>query len=87
MSIECNLMPATTSAAFWLNEGIVSLPVGHAQRYQEIALRNRYFANLSLQLDLSPDELKKYVMKNSITNAEHSELLPKNPQFEMFGTS
>ena len=86
MSVECNLMPASMSAAFWLNEGIVSLPVGHAQRYQEIALRNRYFANLSLQLDLSPEELKKYVMKNSITNAEHSELLPKNPQFEMFGT-
>lgn len=87
MSIECNLMPASTSAAFWLNEGIVSLPVGHAQRYQEIALRNRYFANLSLRLDLSPDDLKEYVMKNSITNAEHSALLPKNPQLDMFAVS
>lgn len=87
MSVECNLLPASMSAAFWLNEGIVSLPVGHAQRYQEIALRNRYFANLSLRLDLSPDDLKEYVMKNSITNAEHSALLPKNPQLDMFGTS
>jgi len=77
MSIECNHLPATESAAFWLNEGIVSLPAGHAQRYQEIALRNRYFANLAQRLDLSPAEMNRYLMQNSIPNVEHEKLLLK----------
>lgn len=84
MSIECNQLPASESATFWLNEGIVSLPAGHAHRYQEIALRNRYFANLAQRLDLSPDEMNRYLVQNSISNAEHEELLPPDPQFDMF---
>lgn len=66
MSIDCNNMSASESATFWLNQGIVSLPTGHTQRYQEIALRNRYFANLSLRFDLSPVELKHYLVQKSI---------------------
>lgn len=75
MSIECNHLPATESATFWLNEGIVSLPAGHAQRYQEIARRNRYFANLGERLNLSPAEMNRYLVQESITNAEHEKLL------------
>lgn len=75
MSIECNRLPASESAAFWLNEEIISLPAGHAHRYQEIALRNRYFANLAQRFDLSPAEMNRYLVQNSITNAEHEKLL------------
>lgn len=84
MSIECNNLPASESATFWLNQGIVSLPAGHAHRYQEIALRNRYFANLALRFDLSPVELNHYLMQKSISNAEHEKLLPPAPQLDMF---
>jgi DNA sulfur modification protein DndC len=76
MAVECNRFPASESAAFWLNEGIITLPSGHAHRYQEIALRNRYFANLAERFDLAtPEELKAYLMANSITNVEHEKLL------------
>lgn len=84
MSVECNQLPASESATFWLNEGIVSLPAGHAHRYQEIALRNRYIANLAQRFDLSPDEMNRYLVQNSISNAEHEKLLPPDPQFDMF---
>lgn len=84
MSIECNHMPASESAAFWLNESIISLPEGHAARYQQIALRNRYFFNLAQRLDLSPMELNRYLVQNSISNAEHQKLLPPDPQLDMF---
>jgi DNA sulfur modification protein DndC len=87
MSIECNRLPASESAAFWLNEGIISLPAGHASRYQEIALRNRYFANLAQRFDLSPAEMNRYLVQNSISNAEHEKLLPPDPQFDMFSIS
>ncbi|WP_235501899.1 hypothetical protein [Janthinobacterium sp. Ant5-2-1] len=84
ISIDCNNLPASESATFWLNQGIVSLPAGHAHRYQEIALRNRYFANLALRFDLSPVELNHYLMQKSISNAEHEKLLPPAPQLDMF---
>ena len=84
ISIECNHMPASESAAFWLNESIISLPEGHAARYQQIALRNRYFFNLAQRLDLSPMELNRYLVQNSISNAEHQKLLPPDPQLDMF---
>ena len=75
MSIECNHLPASESATFWLNQAIVRLPTGHAQRYQEIALRNRYIANLAQRFDLSPAEMNSYLMQNSIANVEHEKLL------------
>lgn len=84
MSIECNRIPASESASFWLNEQIVSLPAGNANRYQEIALRNRYFANLAERLDLSPDEMNRYLVQHSISNAEHEKLLPPDPQSDLF---
>jgi hypothetical protein len=75
MAIECDHLQASESAAFWLNEGIITLPAGHAARYQEIALRNRYFANLAQRFDLTAAELNRYLVQNSITNAEHEKLL------------
>jgi DNA sulfur modification protein DndC len=76
MAVECNRFPASESAAFWLNERIITLPAGHAHRYQEIALRNRYFANLAERFDLgTPEEMRAYLMKNSIANVEHEKLL------------
>lgn len=75
MSVECNHLPASESASFWLNEGIVSLPAGHAHRYQQIALRNRYFANLAQRFDLSPVEMNRYLERNSITNVAHEKLV------------
>lgn len=86
MSIECNHLPASESAAFWLNEEIVRLPAGQAPRYQEIALRNRYIANLTQRLNLSSGELKSYLVKNSISNAEHESLLPPDLQLDMFNS-
>lgn len=76
MAVECNRFPASESAAFWLNERIITLPTGQAWRYQEIALRNRYFANLAERFDLATaEEMNAYLMKNSITNVEHEKLL------------
>jgi DNA sulfur modification protein DndC len=87
MSIECNNLPASQSASFWLNEEIVRVPTGQAHRYQEIALRNRYFANLAERLNLTPAEMKDYLVRNSISNAEHEALLPPDAQFDMFSNS
>jgi DNA sulfur modification protein DndC len=84
MAVECNLMPASESASFWLNQGIVTLPAGHAHRYQEMALRNRYIANLAERYNLGPVELNEYFRKNSITNAEHQKLIPPDRQNDLF---
>lgn len=76
MAVDCNHLPASESAAFWLNQEIITLPAGHAHRYQEIALRNRYFANLAERFNLAtPQEMKGYLMKHSITNVEHEKQL------------
>lgn len=87
MAIECRNLPASESAAFWLNQGIIKLPTGQAHRYQEIALRNRYVANLAARFDLAPDELNAYFMENSISNAEHQKLLPPDPQSDLFANA
>jgi DNA sulfur modification protein DndC len=68
-------MTAIESTRWWLNEGIIKLPDGHAYRYQEIAKRNQYIYNLATKLGLSPDEMNQYLLKHSITNAEHNQLL------------
>lgn len=75
MFIESRSYDAIQSAHFWLNEGIIKLPKGQAHRYQEIAKRNQFFTNLATKLNLSRDEMERYLVKNSITNAEHEKLL------------
>jgi DNA sulfur modification protein DndC len=75
MFIESRSFDAMQSAHFWLNEGIIKLPKGQAHRYQEIAKRNQYFINLAAKLNLSPDEMDRYLVKHSITNAQHEKLL------------
>jgi hypothetical protein len=76
---------AMESARFWLNEGIVRLPVGMAQRYQEMAKRGQYFNRLAQRLNLTPEELDLHLIANSISDAEHAAMLkPVSSQFDLF---
>jgi DNA sulfur modification protein DndC len=93
MVVEARQMAAIESTRWWLNEGIIKLPDGHAYRYQEIAKRNQYIYNLATKLGLSPNEMNQYLLKHSITNAEHNQLLaafgapefePAPAQFDLF---
>lgn len=76
---------AMESARFWLNEGIVRLPVGMAQRYQEMAKRGQYFNRLAQRLNLTPEELDLHLIANGISDAEHAAMLmPVSSQFDLF---
>jgi DNA sulfur modification protein DndC len=66
---------AIESARFWLNEGIVKLPTGMAQRYQDMAKRGQYFARLAQRLNLTPSELDVHLMTHAISDADHDRLL------------
>lgn len=72
--LESQAYPAMQSARFWLNEGILRLPAGMSQRYQEMAKRGQYFARLAERLNLSPRELDDYLIENGISDAEHRAL-------------
>jgi len=63
------------SARFWLNEGYVRLPDGMAGRYQEMAKRGQYFANLAERLNLTPAELDRHLIDHAISNTEHLTML------------
>ncbi|HDR9197985.1 TPA: hypothetical protein QDB30_005439, partial [Burkholderia vietnamiensis] len=63
------------SARFWLNEGILNLPAGMAGRYQEMAKRGQYFANLAERLNLTPSELDRHLIDHAISNTEHLTML------------
>ncbi|MFM0125720.1 MULTISPECIES: hypothetical protein [Paraburkholderia] len=79
---------ALESARFWLNEGMVRLPVGMAQRYQEMAKRGQYFNRLAQRLNLTPDELDLHLIANSISDAAHMAMLkPVSPQFDLFAVA
>jgi len=76
---------AMESARFWLNEGIVRLPVGMAQRYQEMAKRGQYFNRLAQRLNLTPEELDLHLIADSVSDAEHAAMLkPVSSQFDLF---
>ncbi|WP_244173669.1 hypothetical protein [Caballeronia temeraria] len=66
---------AIDSAHFWLNEGIVKLPTGMAQRYQEMAKRGQYFSRLAQRLNLTPAELDAHLIENAIGDEAHQALL------------
>lgn len=66
---------AIDSARYWLNEGIVRLPVGMAQRYQEMAKRGQYFSRLAQRLNLTPAELDVHLVSQAISNREHDGLI------------
>jgi hypothetical protein len=66
---------AIESARFWLNEGIVKLPTGMAQRYQDMAKRGQYFSRLAQRLNLTPAELDAHLVSNAISDTEHDALL------------
>ena len=61
--------PSIDSARFWLNESILKLPTGSAQRYQEMAVRGQYFARLAERLNLTPAEMDRYLIENAISDA------------------
>ncbi|MDT8992712.1 phosphoadenosine phosphosulfate reductase family protein [Curvibacter sp. APW13] len=80
---------AIESARFWLNESIIKLPQGMAGRYQEMAKRGQYFANLAERLNLTPQEMDRYLKEHSISEGEHNALLQSlgsvpDPQFDLF---
>jgi DNA sulfur modification protein DndC len=62
MFIESRQHAAIDSARFWLNEEIVQLPAGQAARYQHIAKRGQYFANLMARLNVTPEELDRHLV-------------------------
>ena len=66
---------AIDSAHFWLNEGIVKLPTGMAQRYQDMAKRGQYFSRLAQRLNLTPAELDRHLVENAIGDEAHQALL------------
>ncbi|MGF6265435.1 DNA sulfur modification protein DndC [Paraburkholderia youngii] len=79
---------AMDSARFWLNEGFVKLPVGMAQRYQEMAKRGQYFSRLAQRLNLTPDELDAHLIRQSLSDAAHTAMLkPVSPQFDLFAAA
>ncbi|PCE30334.1 phosphoadenosine phosphosulfate reductase domain-containing protein [Burkholderia ubonensis] len=67
------------SARFWLNEGLLQLPEGMAGRYQEMAKRGQYFANLAERLNLTPAELDRHLIDHAISNTEHLTMLSLAP--------
>jgi 3'-phosphoadenosine 5'-phosphosulfate sulfotransferase (PAPS reductase)/FAD synthetase len=79
---------AMDSARFWLNEGFVRLPVGMAQRYQEMAKRGQYFSRLAQRLNLTPDELDTHLIENGVSDAAHTAMIkPVSPQFDLFAAA
>jgi hypothetical protein len=69
--LETQHRDAIESARFWLNQGIVKLPAGMAQRYQDMAKRGQYFSRLAQRLNLTPTELDAHLVANSISDSEH----------------
>ena len=69
--LETQHRDAIESARFWLNEGIVKLPTGMAQRYQDMAKRGQYFSRLAQRLNLTPRELDAHLVAHSISDSEH----------------
>ncbi|ANJ76482.1 hypothetical protein PQH03_28670 [Ralstonia insidiosa] len=80
LMLETQSEPAISSARFWLNEGILRLPSGMAQRYQEMAKRGQYFTRLAERLNLTPTELDEHLIRNAIGDAEHKMLLSRDDQ-------
>jgi hypothetical protein len=71
---------AIDSAHFWLNEGIVKLPAGMAQRYQDMAKRGQYFTRLAQRLNLTPAELDAHLVSGAISDTEHDAMLGHDRQ-------
>ncbi|ENZ77710.1 MULTISPECIES: adenine nucleotide alpha hydrolase family protein [Ralstonia] len=80
MMLETQAEPAVSSARFWLNEAILRLPAGMAQRYQEMAKRGQYFTRLSERLNLTPAELDEHLIEHAINDTEHEKLLHRDDQ-------
>ncbi|HEX7646837.1 MAG TPA: hypothetical protein VF450_05460, partial [Noviherbaspirillum sp.] len=75
MYFAAQAMAGLDTSRFLLNEGLLKLPRGMAQTYQEMAVRGQYFAHLAEKLNLSPREMDRYLEKNAISDAEHDRLI------------
>lgn len=89
MAMETQNNGPLDSARFWLNEGIVRLPVGMIGRYQHMAKRAQYFAQLAQRLNVTSAQLDAYLVKKSISDDAHAELLgtvknPSDDQMSLF---
>lgn len=62
---------------FLLNEGILKLPKGMSAKYQTMAKRGQYFANLMEKMNICQSELEAHLKANSISDAAHKLLLDK----------
>lgn len=83
--LETQNRDAIESARFWLNEGIVKLPTGMAQRYQDMAKRGQYFNRLAQRLNLTPHELDVHLVANGISDSEHrARAYRQSPQPDLF---
>ena len=80
MLLQSRQYSALDSARFWLNEQVVKLPAGMAARYQHIAKRGQYFANLVDSLNVTPIEMDAHLMANSISDAQHEDILGSIPK-------
>lgn len=80
LMLDAQHRDAIDSARFWLNEGIVKLPTGMAQRYQDMAKRGQYFARLAQRLNLTPAELDAHLVSSAISDEEHDALLGHDRQ-------
>lgn len=86
--LETQNREAIESARFWLNEGIVKLPVGMAQRYQDMAKRGQYFSRLAQRLNLTPQELDAHLVSNCISDGEHQARIRRDaPQLDLFAVA
>ncbi|MFL9936440.1 phosphoadenosine phosphosulfate reductase family protein [Paraburkholderia sp. RL18-103-BIB-C] len=86
--LETQNRDAIESARFWLNEGIVKLPVGMAQRYQDMAKRGQYFSRLAQRLNLTPHELDAHLVANCISEGGHQARVRRDaPQLDLFAVA
>lgn len=80
MMLQSRQHAALASARFWLSTGTVKLPTGMAARYQHMAKRAQYFAQLVDLRNVTPAELDAHLLSNSISDAQHEEILGSMPK-------
>lgn len=64
---------ATTSAKFYLNQGLIKLGRGKAADYDEMARRAQYWH--LLDIELAGEDLIEHALKHSISDQEHEQRL------------
>lgn len=75
--VEIRRHEALEGTRFLLNEELVKLPEGMAERYQRMARRGQYFARLAERYGMSASDLEHELLSRSIPDEEHSLLVAK----------